>query len=932
MKAEKWDQIKDLFNSALERQPAERSQFLREACRGDDALRAEVESLISSHDQGSTFIEKPAAELASDAVQEGQRIGSYQVIREIGSGGMAVVYLAVRADDQYRKRVAIKVVKKGADLDEIPRRFRNERQTLAALDHANIVRLLDGGGTDDGVPYLVMDYVEGTPITEYCDSHRLSIDERLELFRTVCGAVHYAHQNLVIHRDLKPGNILVTADGIPKLLDFGIAKLLNPEFSAQTLLVTQADLRLMTPEYASPEQVRGQPITTATDVYSLGVLLYELLTGYRPYRLKDQSLHEIERAICEVEPEKPSTVVTHGSEISSPDGTTQTGLTPELVSQTREGRPEKLRRRLLGDLDNVVLMALRKEPQRRYSSVEQFSQDIRRHLEGLPVTARPATFRYRASKFMHRHTAGVSAAAAVLLILLGGIAVTAREARIARVEKARADRRFNDVRHLANSFLFEFHDAITDLPGSTAARQLVVKRALEYLEDLAREPGADQGLQLELAMAYQRVGDVQGNPNISNLGDSPGALESYRKALAIRQAVVAADSKNTQAQSDLGVTYERIGDILRRTKGPGEALESYQRNLSINEALSAADPRNAKIRRNLSVIHNKLGHVLENAGELDDALKHYNKSLELAEPLAAEDPTGLTPRTDLAICYDNIGDILVRKGDLEGALNNYQKKQAIFEDLLASNSQSRFLRKGLVVSYVNMGDAFAKLESWGAAAESYRKAVAFAERLAREDVKNATAQDDLGTSYASLATALAKAGNKKEGLEYHRKALGVFEMLAARDPANTDFQLEHAEELVDTAILLAGTGQNEEARRLTRRGLAVLKVQAEQAEATIEALRAAAMALLTCQPADLRDPPQALRFAERAVQKTNASEPGILSILAQVYFKTGDPAKAVETEQKALLLLPPSSEKGSSAARKPYETDLANFQKAAHRH
>jgi len=255
MEAQKWGRIKELFNSALEREPNERTAFLREACGADDALRGEVESLLSSYNQPHSFIENPASESTLDASAEtptGRRIGSYQVIREIGSGGMAVVYLAVRADDQYRKRVAIKLVKKGLNLDEIPRRFRNERQTLAALDHPNIVRLLDGGSTEEGLPYLVMDFVEGMAITEYCDSRRLSVTQRLELFRIVCGAVHYAHQNLVIHRDLKPGNILVTAGGVPKLLDFGIAKLLNPEFSAQTLLVTQADRRLICLLYTSP--------------------------------------------------------------------------------------------------------------------------------------------------------------------------------------------------------------------------------------------------------------------------------------------------------------------------------------------------------------------------------------------------------------------------------------------------------------------------------------------------------------------------------------------------------------------------------------------------------------------------------------------------------------------------------------------------------
>src|SRR5216684_7619981 len=393
--SENWEQVKEILASALEQNPAERSGFVRQACGENDALRAEVESLLQDHDFADTLLENspvtPGA--LSWRAQEmiGKRIGAYRIIGKCGQGGMAVVYLGERDDQHYRKRVAIKMVSHASGNETILQRFRNERQTLAALDHPNIVKLLDGGSTEDGLPYLVMDFVDGVPIDEYCDSHRLSTTERLQLFRTVCAAVHFAHRNQVIHRDLKPANILVTSEGVPKLLDFGIAKLLNVEFSSQTLLVTRTGLQPMTPEYASPEQVRGDPLTNATDIYSLGVLLYKLLTGHRPYRLKRQTPLEIERVICEEDPEKPSTAISRVEEITSSDGSTIT-ITPELVSRTREGRPEELRRRLCGDLDTIVLMALRKEPQRRYPSVEQFSEDIRRHLESLPVTARPATF------------------------------------------------------------------------------------------------------------------------------------------------------------------------------------------------------------------------------------------------------------------------------------------------------------------------------------------------------------------------------------------------------------------------------------------------------------------------------------------------------------------------------------------------------------
>jgi Tol biopolymer transport system component/serine/threonine protein kinase/tetratricopeptide (TPR) repeat protein len=386
----RWQQIEEVFQQALDLTAPERERYLDEACRNDAELRQQVERLIASYEKAGSFIENPPEGLESTVSLEGdpelpsaflvgRRLGAYRILREIGRGGMGAVYLAERADDAFRKRVAIKLIKRGMDTDYVLRRFRNERQILASLDHPNIAHLLDGGTTDDGLPYFVMEYIEGEPINQYCDKRRYSVADRLRLFQRVCAAVDYAHSNRVLHRDIKPGNILVTADGTPKLLDFGIAKLLNPELSEQTVESTVTAMRLMTPEYASPEQVSGQQLTPASDVYSLGVLLYEMLTGARPLRFANRAPYEIARAICEEEPERPALLLDRLSR-GAP-------ASLEVIARDRGVSPEELIIGVSGNLDSVVMKSLQKDSRLRYSTAEQVSRDIEKHLAGLPVSA-----------------------------------------------------------------------------------------------------------------------------------------------------------------------------------------------------------------------------------------------------------------------------------------------------------------------------------------------------------------------------------------------------------------------------------------------------------------------------------------------------------------------------------------------------------------
>lgn len=402
MAPERWQQIEDIFQTAVDLPAQQRSEYLATACAQDDELRTMVDVLIVQLAQATNFIETPVVTgntewlepLAEGDPLLGRRIGAYRLESEIGRGGMGAVYLGVRADNEFQKQVAIKLVKRGMDTDFILRRFRRERQILASLDHPHIARLLDGGTTDDGLPYFVMEYIEGQPLYQYCDSHQLSISARLNLFRQICDAVHFAHQHLVVHRDLKPSNILVTAstsenskegEGMPKLLDFGIAKLLNPAQTTDTLDPTGTAMRLMTPEYASPEQVRGERATPTSDVYSLGALLYELLTGHRPYRLRGRALHEIARVVCEEEPIRPSVSLTGKEDTVLPGFRTAAAI--EVIAQTRGTNPEALQHELTGDLDRITLKALRKDPRQRYQSAAELREDITRYLEGRPISA-----------------------------------------------------------------------------------------------------------------------------------------------------------------------------------------------------------------------------------------------------------------------------------------------------------------------------------------------------------------------------------------------------------------------------------------------------------------------------------------------------------------------------------------------------------------
>jgi serine/threonine protein kinase len=659
MSPEQWGQLKELFRTAIECEPPQRAAYLDQACASDPVLREEIESLLASHDEAETFIETPAFVNTVKAMTEsppeqieGRRIGTYQLVREIGRGGMGTVYLARRADEQYEKLVAMKVLRRGMDTEDIVRRFRTERQILASLDHPNIARLLDGGTTEDGLPYLVMEFVEGTPVTDYCDRHRLTANARLQLFRTICAAVQHAHQNLVVHRDLKPSNILITTDGTPKLLDFGIAKVLNQELNALMMDRTRTELRVLTPDYASPEQVRGEKLATTSDVYSLGVVLYELLTGHRPYRSLNTPPHELARIICEQEPAKPSAAITN------------------VLS-------DKLRRRLSGDLDNIILMALRKEPARRYASVGQFSEDIRRHLDGLPVIARKDTFKYRTTKFVRRNGLSVAAAGIILLSLLGGIVATAWQARAAQQEKARAESvsaflkkmlAYSNPR-LTVSGKNGGETTMTDVLDEAAKRldseefsnQLEVKAELERIIGNSYGGQGRQDLweaHLNKYIDIQRSLHGENDPQMIVANATWAALlghkdlaeseKVYRRVLPLMRT---GHLKGTIKAQDLAEALNNFG-YMRRTQGDSKEAESlFRESLALSSELPIED------RFWIGLTRSTLASTLADQGRFDEALQTAREAVE------EDRHAGQTGTPDFGFSLTVLGGFQTDEGD-----------------------------------------------------------------------------------------------------------------------------------------------------------------------------------------------------------------------------------------------------------------------------
>lgn len=650
MRADQWHRAKDVFNSAVELPARERELFIRRACEDDAALRHDVEALLKAHESSDSFIERPAAQRAGLATTPinwiGRRFGPYRIVGEVERGGMSEVYRAVRDDNQYQKDVAIKFLRHGFDSESLLRRFRAERQILAQLNHPHIAHLVDGGTTDNDMPYLVMEYIKGQPIDVYCEQKKLGIRERVDLVRTLCGAVHYVHQHLMVHGDLKCNNVLVTERGVLKLLDFGIAKLLNPTPALGGAAGLGGDrftsgYIALTPDYASPEQLLGEPVTTASDVYSLGVLLYRLLAGRLPFHMRSALVPEEVKALCELVPEPPSVMARRAGESYRP-----------------------FARSLEGDLDSIILKAIAKSPEDRYGSVEQLSEDLLSYLRGFPVRAHSDGTAYRAKKFVLRNRFATAAMTLFAFAMAGGIATALWLAHIADTERWRAARHFEIVRKFAHSYMTEVHGAIENLPGSITARKLLIDTSLKHLSELAKEETSDNpSVRRDLASAYEKIGDIQGRLGGANMGDTEGAIASYRIAIRTRESLLAQEGNSVELQRDLLRAHGKLAELLMVGNEPAIATTHFREITQIASTLANAPAATVDDRRGLGNAYLAYGWHCVSLKAIDDGLALMLKGAAIYRELLAANPTDIRARRNLALSHHRVGYTLIERSE-----------------------------------------------------------------------------------------------------------------------------------------------------------------------------------------------------------------------------------------------------------------------------
>lgn len=830
MTEQQWQRVGELFHSALEIAPEARAQWLADACGDDFELLHEVQNLLNSDEEVDTgFIEVGMAPVVESLLRGPERVGPYRLLRELGRGGMGTVYLAERDDAEYRAQVAVKLVRQGMDTAIVLSRFFRERQTLARLQHLNIARLLDGGTTQTGTPYLVMEYVDGVKVTDYCRQQALSVRDRLTLFQKVCSAVEYAHRNFVVHRDLKPGNILVDQNGEVKLLDFGICKLLQTD--GPSLEETRATQALLTPEYASPEQVLGQPVTISSDVYSAGAVLYELLTGVKPHQITEHTLRGLEDAICHRPVPLPS----------------EACAVPSLARELR------------GDIDTILHVAMNKDATRRYGSMEGFSEDIRRFLAYEPIKARPDSAAYRLTRFVQRRRSLVAAVALILLVASLGAFFSLRSAR-------KAENNLRLARQLANTFVIDVYDLVRDLPGATLAKEQIVSTGLRYLDDLNEISGGDPELKAELATAYRRIGDVQGEVLGANLGKSKEALVSYRKSLALLEELLAEKGQQPSILIDIITAHRRIADLLELSKDPS-AAQSYSNAHQLAEALYQLQPDDSKVRRTLVGVFMSMANTARSNGKTAEARSAYSRARDLLEQEERISPDDPYVQSSLSAAYGGLGMCDARNGKLRDGLAWYRKALPRAQKLVRLQPDNVPYRRQLMLTYSHIGDVLGNpnlinLGDPDGAAEAYDGMLREAKFVYDSDPANQRARNDYGIAIMRTATASTQPSIK---IALLRESIALSQEVVRVNPANSSAMADivYAQLFLGDAFLEEGRPDDaiQAYRECLRLGAPLLdKGSPAILLGTLRALQG-----LGIQLAQRGQSPAALQLAERAL-------------------------------------------------------------------
>jgi non-specific serine/threonine protein kinase/serine/threonine-protein kinase len=778
-----WTEVADLFAAVVDLDARARAAALDAHRRNRPEVCAEVESLLTADADAGHFIEPVILSEAATPLRArpglGSSLGAFRLVEVIGAGGTGTVYRAVRTDATFAQQAAVKVIATPVVTPDIARRFRSERHILASLSHPNIVGLIDAGLTAEGFAYLVMEYVQGVTIGAYCRDRRATLAERLRLFRSVCSGVHYAHRHAVVHRDLKPANILVSADGVPKVLDFGIARLLDDAQAATGNAATAAGLGPLTLNYASPEQLRGLTVTTSSDVYSLGVLLYELVAGVRPYETAGRSLDEVLRLVADVMPARPSAVA--------------------ALTDPRLPYPASA---LRGDLDAIVSRAMRKEPEERYRSAEEIADDIERYLDGVPVTAREPSLPYVLRKLASRYRAAFVTAAISLVVVVAALVVALVQARVATAERRRADRRFGEVRQLANSLIFKIHDVVAPLAGSTPVRQTIVAEALTYLEALSAEAQSEPALQVELARAYIQIGRVQGLPGTANLGDRAGALKSFQKAQALIDPLVGAPDPPGEHVALSVEANRRISETLISMGGRrDEAVAAARQAVSLAEAFLARQPGNVRGRNLLA----SASFTAALAIGWPDSLPFWKQSGAVYDALLADRPDDEGTQRNVALVEKYLGAFFEVSSDFAQALRHHERARSIDEQRLARNPGDATTQLDVAIDLSNV--AFARWKT-GYAKEAiglYERSLAIRQALAERDPANAFARSRVAFVHTQLANVWREANAFGRAVRHAEAANSLYR---AAPPVDANGRLEWALAVEALARAEAGRGRS----------------------------------------------------------------------------------------------------------------------------